>query len=627
MAVSPEKIRFKDRSFEQRLVTRRIAVAAGVVLVALMVLVARLSYLQVTNHAHYSTLSEDNRVRIEPLPPSRGLIYDASGVLLADNYPTYSLEMVLDKVTDPPATIAALSQILTIDDGDRRRYERLSRQRRRYEGVPIRLNLTQEEIARFAVDAHHFPGVDVQAELVRYYPYGQYTAHVLGYVGRINEAEQQRVDKSAYAGTHFIGKGGLEKAYEGVLHGRVGYQQVEVNARGRVQRVLTSHLPEPGRDLHLFLDIDLQKEAAVALGDRRGAVVAIDPRSGGVLALVSEPSFDPNLFVEGISQADYDALIGSPDKPLFNRAVRGQYPPGSTVKPFVGLGGLAAGAVTFEKSTWCPGYYTLPGHTHKFRDWKRGGHGWMTMGQAIEQSCDVYFYHLADQLGIDRLHDSLAEFGFGASTGIDVAGELGGLLPSRTWKRATRGQVWYPGETLILGIGQGYFLATPLQLAAATAAVAARGHYRVPRVVRATHAPGAEGLEATPATGHRITLVRPADWEKVIEAMANVIEGRRGTARHIRNEAYRIAGKTGTSQVFSLGQTERYRADEIEERLRDHALFVAFAPIAEPRIAVAVIVENGGGGGSVAAPVAAQVVDAYLSRPQVLKAAGGDYDR
>ncbi|MBK1700909.1 penicillin-binding protein 2 [Thiococcus pfennigii] len=627
MALPSVQVRFKDRFAERRLVAGRLVVAGVVVVLALMALIARLFHLQVADHAYYSTLSEDNRVRIEPLPPTRGLIYDANGVLLADNYPTHSLEMVLDKVDDPEATIAELAQILTIDEADRRRFERLRRQLRRYEGVPIRLRLNDEEIARFAVDAHRFPGVDVRAELVRYYPLAEHTAHVLGYVGRINEVEMRRIDASAYAGTHFIGKGGLEKAYEDLLHGRVGHRQVEVNARGRVQRVLTSQLPVPGRDLHLFLDIYLQQEAAAALGERRGALVAIDPRTGGVLALVSRPSFDPNLFVEGISQADYDALLGSLDQPLFNRAVRGQYPPGSTVKPFIGLGGLAAGVVTFRQEKWCPGHYSLPGHTHRFRDWKRGGHGRVNMERAIVESCDVYFYDLAHQLGIDRLHEALAGFGFGARTGIDVAGELGGLLPSRAWKRAARGQSWYPGETLILGIGQGYFLATPLQLAAATAALAARGEYRVPRVVRTTRAPADAVPEATLAAGHSIAQARARDWEDVIEAMANVIEGPAGTARQIRHPAYRIAGKTGTSQVFSLGQTQRYRAEEIEERLRDHALFVAFAPVAEPRIAVAVIVENGGGGGAVAAPVAAQVIDAYLSRPQVLEAAGGRYDR
>ncbi len=618
---------FKDRFFEQRLVARRLLVAGGCVVIAVAMLVARLVHLQISSHEHFSTLSEENRVRIEPLPPTRGLIYDANGILLADNYPTFSLEIVPEKVADLEATLAELAVILPIDEADRQRFERLRRQRRRYDGVPIRLNLSHEEVARFAVEAHRFPGVDTRAELVRYYPLGEHTAHVLGYVGRINEAELQRIDPAAYAGTHFIGKSGLESTYEDILHGHVGHQQAEVNARGRVLRVLKRQAPEAGRDLHLFLDIYLQQEAAAALGDRRGAVVAIEPQTGGVLALVSQPSFDPNLFVQGISQTDYSALLRSPDKPLFNRAVRGQYPPGSTVKPFVGLSGLASGVVTFDNTKWCPGYYSLPGHSHRFRDWRRGGHGRMAMAQAIIQSCDVYFYDLAHQMGIDRLHDSLAQFGFGAKTGIDVAGELGGLLPSREWKRTARRQPWFPGETLILGIGQGYFLATPTQLATATAALAARRQLAVPRVAKASQALGSTELVDTPAVVRPIDLASSQDWESVIGAMTNVIDGPAGTARHIRNAAYRIAGKTGTSQVFSLGQKQTYRAEAIDERLRDHALFIAFAPVDQPRIAVAVIVENGGGGGSTAAPVAAQVIEAYLGRRDVLAEAGGRYDR
>lgn len=622
-----DKTRLRDRFFEQRLVARRLALLGVIVIAAMGLVTLRLAHLQIDRHAHFATLSEDNRIRLKPLPPTRGLIYDANGVLLADNYPTYSLEMVIEKVADPDATLIDLAALISIDEGDRRRFQRLRRQGRRYEGVPVRLNLTPAEVARFAIDAHRFPGVDVQAELVRVYPLGEQTAHVLGYVGRINERELRTIDASAYAGTHFIGKNGLEKAYETLLHGRVGYQQVEVNARGRVLRVLTSHPPEAGRDLKLFLDIELQRAATVALGARRGAIVALDPRTGGVLALVSMPTFDPNPFVQGIGQEAYNRLIGSPDKPLFNRAVRGQYPPGSTVKPFIGLSALTAGVIDFTTTKWCPGYYHLPGHRHRYRDWKRGGHGTVAMKKAIVESCDVYFYELAHQMGIDRLHTGLAAFGFGTKTGIDIAGELGGLLPSRAWKEAARGQPWFPGETLIMGIGQGYFLATPLQLATATAALAARGRLHVPRVVQAIEQPAGNGLVATAYRGQRLDMAGSADLGQVIDAMAEVIEGPRGTARRIRSEAYRIAGKTGTSQVFSLGKTQRYEAEEIAEQLRDHALFVAFAPVTEPRIAVAVIVENGGSGGAVAAPVAAQVIEAYLGRPEVREQAGGQYDR
>jgi len=601
-----------DRRAEQRLFLIRAMVAGVFVLACLLVVVHRLVSLQVERHEHFSTLSQDNRVRVEPLPPTRGLIYDANGILLADNYATFSLEIVPEKVEDLDALIAELSGLIPVADKDLKRFATLRKQRRRYEGIAIRTNLTQEEVARIAVNNHRFPGAGVRAELVRYYPLGEHTAHVLGYVGRINEEELQRVDVSAYRGTNYIGKSGVEKAHEEALHGRVGHQQVEVNAKGRVLRVLQSRAPAPGQDLHLYLDIRLQQDAAEALGERRGAIVAIDPRTGGVLAMVSRPSFDPNLFVEGISQADYQALLQSPDKPLYDRAIRGQYPPGSTIKQFVALGGLASGAVSFRKAKYCPGFYQLPGHDHKYRDWKRGGHGSVAMELAIAQSCDVYFYDLANDMGIDRLHRFLADFGFGAPTGVDVAGELGGLLPSREWKRRARNQPWYPGETLIVGIGQGYFLATPLQLAVATATMATRGRFIQPRVVRATRAPGSELLTETPIVTHQVAGYNPRDWDDVIRAMAAVVETDRGTAKRIRTPAYRIAGKTGTSQLFTIGQKERYREDQVDERLRDHALFVAFAPAEDPRIAVAVIVENGGSGGATAAPVARQVLDSYL---------------
>jgi penicillin-binding protein 2 len=604
---------FKDHSGESRLFSGRAAIAGVLVFAAMLLVMGRLVQLQIESHEHFSTLSQDNRVKLEPLPPTRGLIYDANGILLANNYPSYSLDITLEKVSDLDATIAELGYVVDIDEKDLKRFERRRAQRRRFEGVPIRTNLDQEEVARIAVNGHRFPGVDIHAHLLRSYPLSEHTAHVLGYVGRINEEELERIDASDYSGTNYIGKGGVEKAYEDLLHGSVGHQQVEVNAKGRVLRVLESQAPGAGKDLRLFLDIRLQQDAAAALGDRRGAVVAIDPRTGGVLALVSRPSFDPNLFVEGIGTADYKALRDSPDKPLFNRAIRGQYPPGSTVKPFVGLGGLETGAVGRSETKWCPGFYRLPGHSHKYRCWKRWGHGTVALDKAIVQSCDVYFYRLAHDIGIDRLHEFLAGFGFGARTGIDVSGELGGLLPSKAWKRRARNEPWFPGETLIVGIGQGAFLTTPLQLAAATAALAARGRYVQPRVARATEVPGSESEREIPAAIRQLPL-SPHRVDAVIASMTDVVESDRGTAKRIRTDAYRIAGKTGTAQVFTVGQKERYRESEVAERMRDHALFLAFAPVEDPRIAVAVIVENGGHGGSVAAPVARRVMDSYLLR-------------
>ena len=489
-------------------------------------------------------------------------------------------------------------------------FERLRAQGRRYDPVPLRGNLNEVELARFAVNGHRFPGVDIGVELLRYYPLGRDTAHVLGYVGRINERETEQIDSVEYSGTHYIGKSGVEKAYEEILRGQVGYQQVEVNAKGRVLRVLEAQAPRSGRDLHLYLDIGLQQAAAAALGDNRGAVVAIDPRTGGVLAMVSSPTFDPNPFVGGIGVEEYRNLRDDPDHPLFNRAVRGQYPPGSTVKPFIGLGGLVMGTATFSQSKYCPGSYQLPGNSHKYRDWRRGGHGTVGMKQAIVQSCDVYFYDLAHDMGIDRLHDFMSTFGFGARTGVDVAGEQPGLLPSREWAQRARNRAWFPGETLIVGIGQGAFLATPVQLAAATAAMANRGRLIEPRVVRATGTPGIKAEDPTSAPVRRVPVEHDLDWDNVIGAMTDVVE--HGTAKRIRTNAYRIAGKTGTAQVFTVGQKERYNESQVSERKRDHALFVAFAPVEDPRIAVAVIVENGGHGGSVAAPIARQVMDAYL---------------
>lgn len=602
----------KERDAEPRLFAARAIAAAVLVVLALGFLVWRLMQLQLVEHAHFHTLSQENRVKIQPLAPTRGLIYDAKGVLLADNDPAYSLMITPEKVEDLDALVAELRALVPITDEDIERYERLRRQQRRFDGVPIRTGLSQDEVARVSVRGHRFPAVTVHAELLRSYPFGELTAHVLGYVGRINEREMERIDVSNYAGTSHIGKVGIERSFEDLLHGHVGLQQVEVNARGRVLREVEKQLPDPGRDLHLFLDIELQRDARRALGDRRGALVAIDPRSGGVLAMVSAPTFDPNPFVNGIGVAEYAALRDSLDRPLYNRAVRGQYPPGSTIKPFVALGGMALGAVGPNEHKFCGGYYQLRGHEHKYRCWKRWGHGKVAMEQAVVESCDVYFYDLAHDLGIDRLHGFMSEFGFGLKTGIDVFGEVGGLLPSREWKQRVRNQVWFPGETLMVGIGQGAFLATPVQLAAATAAMANRGLWIQPRVVRATGIGETGAPEPTERVERRIDVANKNLWRKVVHAMAQVVEGRHGTARRIASEHYRIAGKTGTAQVFSVGQKERYNEDEVAERMRDHALFVAFAPVDEPRIAVAVIVENGGHGGSVAAPVAKAVMDAYL---------------
>jgi len=612
MALMPQ-LRLKDYLRESLLFRDRALVAGIAVVLLLLGLILRLINLQIINHEHFITLSQDNRVKLQPLPPTRGLIYDRNGTILAQNLPTYSLEVTPERVDDMQQTLTEIGRIVTISDSDRRRFERLRKQKRRFDSIPIRIRLNQEEVARLAVNRHRFPGVEIQAKLMRDYPLGEETAHVIGYVGRINQRELQTIDTSSYAGTSHIGKNGVEKTYEKMLHGEVGLQQVEVNALGRVIRVLQSQPPVPGRDLYLSLDVGLQAATMEAFGDYTGGAAAIDPQTGQVLALVSKPGFDPNLFVEGISPKEYKALQQSEEKPLFNRALRGQYPPGSTIKPFIGLGGLETGTTDVTRQTFCPGFFRLPGRAHKYRDWKKGGHGLMNLREAITQSCDVYYYDLANRMGVDKLHRFLSRFDFGRRTGIDISGERPGLLPSREWKKRARRQPWYPGETLIMGIGQGYFLATPLQLAHATAILAASGINRAPRVVQATKGsddPAPVALE--PAAPKLLPKALPGNWEDVIEAMTLVIEGRRGTARRIRDPRYRIAGKTGTAQVFTIKQDETYDAEKISKKNRDHALFIAFAPVEDPRIAVAVIVENGEHGGSTAAPIAKRIMDYYL---------------
>jgi penicillin-binding protein 2 len=601
----------KNYLHESQLFLGRAIAASALVILLLLVLIGRLFYLQVKNHEHFTTLSQDNRVKVEPLPPTRGLIYDRNGVILAQNLPAYSLEITPEKTQDLEATIKALGEIIPISEEDVQRFRKLRRQSRRFDSIPIRVRLKEDEVARIAIHRHRFPGVDVKATLLRDYPLGEETAHLLGYVGRINEKELRLIDTSNYRGTNFIGKNGVEKSYESLLHGQVGLQQVEVNAKGRVLRVLENQPPGPGDNLKLFLDIDLQETALHALGDFNGAVAAIDIQTGGVLVLVSKPGYDPNLFVEGISAKAYRELEESPDNPLFNRAIRGQYPPGSTVKPFIGLAGLEYDVVGFHQETYCPGYYQLPGKEHKYRDWKKWGHGKVDMHKAIVQSCDVYYYELARTLGIDRLHEFLYKFGFGHTTRIDLDSELPGLMPSREWKRQKRREPWYPGETLIVGIGQGYFLATPLQLASATATLANRGHRTHPRVVASIEKPDGT-IEESPKLVDELHPTDPEHWEQVIDAMAAVIESPRGTAHSIQSPYYRIAGKTGTAQVFSVKQDEEYDEENVARRNRDHALFIAFAPVENPRIAVAVVVENGGHGGSVAAPIARQIMDQYL---------------
>ncbi|MFO1350686.1 MAG: penicillin-binding protein 2 [Gammaproteobacteria bacterium] len=606
--------RAKDHVREARLFSRRALTALALALGALLALAGRLAFLQVLHHQHFITLSESNRVRIQPLAPTRGLIFDRNGVLLAENLPSHRLEIVPEQVDDLDALLTQLRALVEISDADINRFQRLRRLSPPYSGIPLRFRLNSTEVARLALDLHRFPGVNIKADLTRRYPLAARAAHIIGYVGRIDEKELQNIDGGQYSGTSHIGKTGVERSYEALLHGQVGYQQVETNAQGRILQVLERTPPIPGKNIFLTVDIQLQKVAEEALGDYNGAIVAIDPRNGEILALASMPTYDPNSFVNGIDAEAFSELNTSPDRPLFNRALLGLYPPGSTIKPIMGLAGLELGVIDANKSVFCPGFYRLPTQPRKFRDWKRGGHGRTDLNKAIMQSCDVYFYDLALNLGIDRIHGYLDQFGLGRRTGIDLSGEKAGVLPSQDWKKNAYNQSWYAGETLIAGIGQGYMLTTPLQLAHAIATLAQRGASFQPRLLYATQAQGSDEINLeTPRATPSIKVVSSLNWQYVVHAMTQVVHSKQGTARLIGADApYIIAGKTGTAQVFSLGEDEKYNADQLAKGLHDHALFVAFAPAEDPRIAVAVIVEHGGGGGAVAAPLARQVLDAYL---------------
>jgi penicillin-binding protein 2 len=602
----------KDYLRESRRFGRR-AIVSGVIVVALVAtLIGRMVYLQILHHEHYRSLSQENRVKLLPVPPTRGLVYDRNGVILAENRPGYSLVLVPEQIKDLDRTLAELGAILPITEQDLERFHQLKRQYRRFESIPLLTNLSDETAAIFASNRYRFPGVDIEAQLIRHYPHGELTAHVLGYVGRISKRDLEQISASNYAGTSHIGKIGVEKPWADALHGSVGTQEVEVNALGRAVRVLSRQPPQPGRNLRLHLDVRLQEVAMAAFGEETGALVAIEPETGGVLALVSNPGYDPNPFVNGISNKAYQELRDADNRPLYNRTLRGQYPPGSTVKPFMGLAGLETGTTSSSEVRYCPGFYRLPGHSHRYRDWKKTGHGPVALDMAITRSCDVYFYDLAHSMGIDKMHDYLGQFGFGAPTGVDLTDEMGGLLPSREWKRRARNQAWYPGETLIAGIGQGYFLATPLQLAAATATFANGGDFRPPRVVEEIRDPDGSNPVSTLAEAKPIAKVNLTHWQEVKEAMLHVVEHPAGTAKRIRTDHYRIAGKTGTAQVFTVKQDEEYDEEGLDKKLRDHALFIAYAPAENPKIAVAVIVENGGHGGSTAAPIARKVLDAYL---------------
>ncbi|MFG0380925.1 penicillin-binding protein 2 [Pseudomonas sp. zbq_18] len=615
----PQPIRLKDHERDARQVRRRVFVGGAVVLLLTMVLVARMYYLQVIQYEHHSTLAENNRIHVQPIPPTRGLIFDRNGVIIADNRPSFSLTLTRERAGDWRRVLDVVVEVLELTPEDRALFEkRMLQGRRPFEPVPVLFELSEEQIARIAVNQFRLPGVEVAAQLVRHYPQKDHFAHSVGYVGRINEQELKKLDPVNYSGTHHIGKTGIERFYEPLLHGQVGYEEVETNARGRVLRVLKRTDPLPGKDLTLTLDAKLQEAAELALAGRRGAVVAIEPATGEVLAMVSQPSFDPNPFVTGISFKAYAELRDSIDRPLYNRVLRGLYPPGSTIKPMVAVAGLDAGVVTPQSRVYDPGFYQLPGHSHKYRNWNRNGDGSVNLEFAIMRSNDTYFYDLAHKMGIDRMHDYMTRFGLGQRVSLDMFEETAGLMPSREWKRARYRQAWYPGETLILGIGQGYMQATPLQLAQATALMATRGKWIRPHLLRSAEGRNAQqlmdaGMIDKVETPPDIKLRDDKFWDYGRLGMEAVMHAPRGTAAKVGATAvYRIAGKSGTAQVVAIKQGEKYDRNKVAERHRDHALFVAFAPAEAPKIAVAVMVENGESGSGVAAPVVKQVMDAWL---------------
>ncbi|MDA3915270.1 penicillin-binding protein 2 [Oleiagrimonas sp.] len=610
------RARLKDARGETHLFRVRALTGFALIVLAMLVLATRFFWLQVVQHNEYAARSTQNRVHLRRLPPPRGLIYDRNGVLLADNVPAFRLDVTPERVKNMDAMLKRLSMIIPLSDDDLKAFRRSLKQHRAFQSVPLKLRLNEDEIDRFAVNRWRFPGVEVVPYLSRHYPQGAMFAHVVGHVGRINPSELAHLNPDLYDGTTHIGKTGIERYYESRLHGVPGYEVVEVNADQRVQRVLQTHPPKPGESLYLTLDVRIQKAAYDALDGRAGAAVAIDPRNGQVLAMVSTPSFDPNLFVGGISSSDYAQLLHDPEKPLLDRAIRGGYPPGSTVKPFIGLGGLELGLRKPSDTVLSTGVFHIPGQARGYRDDQRYGAGRVDLVQAIEQSVNTYFYKLALDMGIDRFSAWMSKFGFGKPTGIDLPDESSGVLPSRQWKRIHRNQVWFPGETVIAGIGQGYWVVTPVQLASALSTLADGGVPHRPYLLDAVRR-GIDGKRTPspmPAPGKPIKH-DTKDWDAVLQGMIGVVYGDKGTARGLgAGFPYVIAGKTGTAERYSR-TTKAYEETTNTKVLarRHRALFEAFTPAEHPRIAVVVVLEHGAWGGSVAAPVARKILDAWLA--------------
>lgn len=610
-----KRIAIKNHYHEIQLIVRRSLFAIFIICLLTLALAARLAYLQIYKNDVYATLATNNWLDLVPIEPTRGLIYDRNGVLLAENIPVFSLDVIPNQVSDMNASLAMLGKVIPLSDNDIIQFKKQLKQHRRFEEIPLRLRLTDLEVAQFAENQYRFPGFFIKGRLMRHYPYGESFSHVIGYVGRINAQELNEIDQVNYSASHYIGKLGIEKYYEEELHGSVGYEQVENDASGKSVRVLKELRGVPGKNIYLTIDSGLQFTAEKALQGHRGAIVAIQPATGQVLAMVSQPGYDPNIFVLGINQKDYHTLQSSPDRPLYDRALRGLYPLASTIKPYLALEGLESGTVSPEYSISDPGWFQLRNSSHKFHDWRKHGHGIVDINRAIMSSCDVYFFELGTRMGIRRIDSILTQFGFGAPTGIDLDDELAGTVASPEWKRKMRGASWYEGDTVISSIGQGYMQATPLQLAAAVATLANRGKRFMPYLLLGEHTPGGAYLRQSPIPLDSVTLQNKEAWDIVIEAMEDVVAEPQGTAyRYGRNHAYTIAAKTGTAQVIAKRGNPDQEDDQskLPERFRDHHLFIAFAPVENPQIALAIISENS----SIAIETARDMFDYYLGNKQ-----------
>lgn len=600
---------FKNPYQEKRIINQRVIIAIIFILLLVFLLLSRLAYLQIIKHSFYTTLAKQNRIEMVPIEPVRGLIYDRNGILLARNIPVFSLDIVPSETKNIKQTIEALAKILPISADQINLFYKTLHQRRRFQSIPLVLKMTEEEIATFSVNRFQFPGVEIKARMIRDYPLKEEFAHVIGYVGRINAADMEKLDEVNYSSSDYIGKTGVEAFYESELHGQVGFKQIEIDASGNIVRTLKIIPPVSGKTLRLTIDTRLQEMAIKTLGNVHGSMVAIDPNNGDVLAMVSTPSFDPNLFVQGISQTNYDLLTNDPSRPMVDRALNGNYPPGSSVKPFIGVAALGDEIVTPTDKIWDPGYFKLKNSGHVFRDWKHDGHGWVNMHRAIVVSCDTYFYWLSLKMGIRTIDQALSSFGFGAKTGIDLKRESAGILPTPFWKEKVWGQSWFPGDTLNTSIGQGFLLASPLQLAVATATLSMHGQGYQPRVVASEENDTGENKTLVPSVlSEQVDYPQMESYDQIINAMQDVIRSPEGRGfRFGHNAAYTVAAKTGTAQVYSLNGADS--SASTPENLRDHGLFIAFAPVDNPKIAVAVVAEHSG---TTAPVVARKVMDEYL---------------